>query len=188
LNYKRRHKISEEELVKLLKDRNQNAVEILYDNYASALYGVILRIVQNEETAEDLLQDAFVKIWNSFPQFDSTKGKLFTWIVNIARNLAIDKVRSKDFVNSNKNQNIDKIASFVELNHKDNYNPDLIDLKEKVNKLEPEQKKIINLLYYGGYTQAEVAKELEIPLGTVKTRARMAINKLREEFEIVKLN
>jgi RNA polymerase sigma factor (sigma-70 family) len=188
LNYKRRHKISEEELVQLLKDRNQNAVGILYDNYASALYGVILRIVQNEEIAEDVLQDAFVKIWNSFPQYDSSKGKLFTWIVNLARNLAIDKVRSKDFINSTKNQSIDKIVSFVEMDNQQNYNPELIGLNEMVNKLDPEQKKIIDLLYFGGYTQAETAEKLEIPLGTVKTRARMAINKLREMFEVVNLN
>jgi RNA polymerase sigma factor (sigma-70 family) len=188
LNYKRRHKISEEELVQLLKDRNQKGVEILYDNYSSALYGVILRIVLNEELAEDVLQEAFVKIWNSFPQFDTAKGKLFTWIVNIARNLAIDKVRSRDFINSSKNQDIDKIASFVEMENQENYNPELIGLKEMVNKLIPDQKKIIDLLYFGGYTQAEVAEELNIPLGTVKTRARMALINLREMFDVVKLN
>jgi RNA polymerase sigma-70 factor (ECF subfamily) len=180
-----RKKIAEEELIALLYKQDNGAMSILYDNYSSALYGVIFRIVQSDEIAEDVMQDAFVKIWKNFPQYDASKGKLFTWIINIARNLAIDKVRSKDFVNSSKNRDIDDIVSYVDLNNNHSYNPDLIGMKELVNKLAPEQKKIIDLLYYGGFTQAEVAETLNIPLGTVKTRARLAIGVLRKEFEVV---
>src|SRR5437016_5876790 len=97
----------------MLAERNAKAVEILYDNYSSAMYGVINRIVQNESIAEDVLQEAFIKIWNNFLQYDSSKGRLFTWMINICRNLSIDKVRSKDFTNQNKNQSIEKSVSSV---------------------------------------------------------------------------
>ncbi len=161
---------------------------ILYDNYSAALYGVISRIVQNDEMSEDVLQDAFLKIWNNFSQYDSTKGRLFTWMVNIARNQAIDKVRSKDFVNQGKNQSLDKIVSFVDLNKSSSYNPDTIGLKEMVNKLETEYKQIIDLIFFEGYSQSEAAEKLSIPLGTIKTRSRAAISKLRQQFESVKKN
>ena len=107
-------KISEEDLIALLANRNMKGMEILYDNYSSALYGVIFRIIQKDEIAEDVLQDTFLKIWNNFPQYDAAKGRLFTWMINIGRNQAIDKVRSKDFVNQSKNQPIDKTVSFVD--------------------------------------------------------------------------
>ena len=149
----RRHqKISEQELVNGLFNKDNNAITILYNNYSTALYGVIFRIVQSEEIAEDVLQDTFVKIWKSFDQYDVSKGKLFTWIVNVARNLAIDKVRSKYFNNSQKNQDIDNIVSFVDLNNNHSYNPDTIGMKELVNKLNPEHKSIIDLIYFKLFT------------------------------------
>jgi RNA polymerase sigma factor (sigma-70 family) len=181
----RHHKIEEEELVRLLSTQDKKAVGILYDNYSTALYGVIHRIVQSEEIAEDTLQEAFVKIWKTFGMYDSSKGRLFTWIMNIARNLAIDKVRSKDFINSSKNQSIDNIVSFIDLDNNHVPNPDTIGIRELLKKLTPEQKMIIDLLYFKGYTQAEVAEKLNMPLGTVKTRTRLAINTLRKEFDPV---
>lgn len=156
-------------------------MEILYDNYSSALFGVIHRIVGKEDTAEELLQEAFLKIWNNFAQYDATKGRLFTWMVNIGRNLAIDKVRSKDFINQSKNQNIEN-AVFIP-DPKLAYDPDLIGIREIVRKLEPEYRQIIDLLFFEGYSQSEVAEKLSIPLGTVKTRSRAAITRLRNFFD-----
>lgn len=181
----RHQRISEPDLIALLAERNKRGIEILYDNYSSALYGVIYRIVQNEEIAEDILQEAFLKIWNNFTQYDAAKGRLFTWIVNLARNLAIDKVRSKDFINSSKNQDIGNIVSYIDSGSNHSYNPELIGLKELVRKLDPEHKEVIDLLYFSGYTQSEAAEKLNIPLGTVKTRARNAIMKLRKEFGFI---
>ena len=79
----------------MLLAREAKGIEILYDNYSAALYGVIHRIIQNDEIAEDVLQETFLKIWNNFGQYDSVKGRLFSWMINIARNGAIDKIRSK---------------------------------------------------------------------------------------------
>ena len=90
-----------------LKNREKIAVEALYDMYSSSLYGVISRIITDTATAEDVLQETFVKIWHSFSSYSTEKGRLFTWMVNIARNLAIDKIRSKDYKNQVKNQELE---------------------------------------------------------------------------------
>lgn len=172
--------IPEDELVSRLFRQDKKAFSYLYDNYSSAIYGVIFRIVQDEEAAQDILQEAFVKIWNNFQQYDKTKGRLFTWIINLARNLAIDATRSKSFRNQQKNLELDKIVSFIDSNKSTSFNPEQIGLKTLIEKLRPEQREIIDLAYFRGYTQTEIAEALNIPLGTVKTRMRSAILRLRE--------
>ena len=171
----------------MLSGRNAEGLEILYDNYSTALYGVIFRIIGNEEIAEDVLQETFLKIWNNFSMYDSAKGRLFTWMVNIARNMAIDKVRSKEFSQIHKNQPLTDSVSLVDFDNQATYNPETIGLKEMVRKLEPEYRQIIDLLFFGGYTQNEAAEKLSIPLGTVKTRSRAAIMKLRQLFNMDKV-
>ncbi|HYV94175.1 MAG TPA: sigma-70 family RNA polymerase sigma factor [Chitinophagales bacterium] len=172
--------LSEDELVSRLFKKDKLAFSYLYDNYASALYGVIFRIVQDEESAADVMQETFVKIWSNFSQYDKTKGKLFTWLVNVARNLAIDTTRSKSFKNQNKNLELDKVVGYIDSHKSTSFNPDQIGLKTLLEKLRPEQRDIIDLAYFKGYTQVEIAEALNIPLGTVKTRMRMAIMQLRQ--------
>ena len=167
----------------MLAGRNTEGMEILYDNYSAALYGVIHRIIQSDEIAEDVLQETYLKIWNNFPQYDSAKGRLFTWMVNIARNMAIDKVRSREFTQKQKNRDLADSVSFVDFAGQATYNPETIGLKELVQNLEPEYRQIIDLLFFGGFTQSEAAIKLNIPLGTVKTRSRAAIMKLRQLFD-----
>jgi len=150
--------------------------------YSASLYGVISRIVIDTATAEDVLQDTFVKIWHSFPSYSTEKGRLFTWMVNIARNLAIDKIRSKDFKNQNKNQELENNVTFIDEQRNTVYKPELLGIKELVETLKPEQKLILELVYFKGYTHVEAAEELGIPLGTIKTRLRMAILQLRKHF------
>jgi len=150
--------------------------------YSTSLYGVISRIVIDTATAEDVLQDTFVKIWHSFPSYSTEKGRLFTWMVNIARNLAIDKIRSKDFKNQNKNQELENNVTFIDEQRNTVYKPELLGIKELVETLKPEQKLILELVYFKGYTHVEAAEELGIPLGTIKTRLRMAILQLRKHF------
>ena len=154
----------------------------MYDMYSSSLYGVIYRIIQHEEIAEDLLQEAFVKIWNSAAAYDESKGRLFTWMVNIARNLSIDKTRSKDFRNHSKTEDIENIVLSVDKGFTTSINPETLGLKELVNKLNPDQKAVLDLVYFRGFTHVEAAEELNLPLGTVKTRLRNAIITLRKVF------
>ena len=175
--------LSENDLVQAIRQKDKIGAEALYDMYSGSLYGVIYRIVQHEEIAEDLLQDTFVKIWNSFPLYDPAKGRLFTWMVNLARNLSIDKIRSRDFRNNSKNQDIENTVNVIDEQRSTEINPDLIGVKELVKLLKPEQKSVLDLVYFRGYTHVEASEELGIPLGTVKTRMRMAIITLRKFFK-----
>ncbi|RCH55506.1 RNA polymerase subunit sigma-70 [Mucilaginibacter hurinus] len=174
--------LSEDELILALRNREKRGAEALYTMYSSSLYGVILRIVVEETAAEDVLQETFVKIWHSFSSYSAEKGRLFTWMVNIARNLAIDKVRSKDFKNQAKNQDIENNVTFIDGQNNTVYKPELLGLRDLVQTLKPEQKAILELVYFKGYTHVEAAEELGTPLGTIKTRLRMAIQALRKNF------
>lgn len=173
-------KYSEEELIALLRAEDQNAFSYLYDNYAAALNGIIMRMVEDNQLAEDILQEAFVKIWNNFKQYDNSKGRLFTWMINITRNLTIDTLRSKGY---KKQKKISEDENSVTTYQDKNYTSDRFDtigLRKQVQYLKPDQKVIIDLAYFNGYTQEEISKEMEIPLGTVKTRMRSAIIELRK--------
>lgn len=174
--------IDEEELVAALRRGDRQAIGVLYDNYASALYGIIHRIVGTEELAEDLLQDAYAKIWQNFALYDSDKGKLFTWMARLVRNLAIDAVKSKDFRNTRKNQEFESVVHLVDRETSVESSIDGIGLSELVGTLRPEQRIIVDLIYFRGLTHTEAAEELGLPLGTVKTRIRAAINEMRKHF------
>ncbi len=182
LSPKRKISLPEEELIQAMQRREKIAAEALYDMYSASLYGVIVRIVIHEELAEDVLQETFIKIWNSFNSYSAEKGRLFTWMVNIARNLSIDKVRSKDFRNQGKNQELENNVTFIDEQRNTVYNPELLGIRDMVANLKPEQKSILDLVYFKGYTHVEAAEELGIPLGTIKTRLRMAIQQLRKYF------
>ena len=171
---------NEEELIYLLQNQDQTAFAYLYDNYAAALNGTIYRMVEDTQLSEDILQEAFIKIWNNFKQYDNSKGRLFTWMVNITRNLTIDTLRSKGY---KKQQKISQDENSVSNYHDKNYGTDRFDsigLRKQLATLKPEQKSIIDLAYFGGYTQEEISQEMGIPLGTVKTRMRTAIMELRK--------
>ncbi len=173
-------KYSEEELVILLRARDQQAFSYLYDNYAGALNGIISRMVDDIQLSEDILQEAFIRIWNNFTSYDSNKGRLFTWMMNLTRNLTIDTLRSKGY---KKQQKISKDENSVVNYHDKNTRAEKFDtlgLHKLVGNLKPEQKSIIDLAYFSGYTQEEISKEMGIPLGTVKTRMRSAILELRK--------
>ncbi len=175
-------KFTEEELVASLKNGDQNALGFLYHNYSSALFGAITRIVESQENAEDVLQEAFVKIWKNISSYDKSKGKLYTWLINIARNTAIDSLRVKGYKMKNQIQSLDNSVRSINKQYSTTIHPDHIGLKTLVSKMKPEYKQLIDKLYFEGYTQEEVAKEFNIPLGTVKTRIRAAISQLREIF------
>jgi RNA polymerase sigma-70 factor (ECF subfamily) len=168
----------ESELVSLLKKRQESAFNYLYDHYSGALYSVILSIVVDRELANDLLQEVFVKIWRQFESYDDNKGRLFTWMLNIARNASIDAVRSKNYQQSKQNQELTekvyKAGGDVQTN------TDKIGLRAIVHKLKDDYKVLVELSYFDGFTQDEISKLLNIPLGTVKTRLRSALIQLKQ--------
>jgi RNA polymerase sigma factor (sigma-70 family) len=171
--------ISESELIARLKKKDQSSLDYLYDHYSGAIYGVIFRILKKEETAEEVLQDVFLKIWDKIESYDASKGKLFTWMINIARNQAIDKTRSKETSQGRKTDDIDYLVNKIDIQENTQMQVDAIGLKEVLTKLSVDQQFIVSQLYLKGYTQSEVAEEFDIPLGTVKTRLRLAMIELR---------
>lgn len=174
---------TEDELVALLKNKDAKAFDVLYNNYSSSLFGVISRIIPAEEIAQDILQDVFVKIWKSTDMYDKSKGRLYTWMLNIARNSAIDYSRSRQFKSETKNQDIDNSVYEVNNQKSSTLNTDIIGLKEEVTKLKDDYRILIDLIYFKGFTQEETARELNIPLGTIKTRVRAAILELRKTIK-----
>ncbi|MFI5171454.1 MAG: RNA polymerase sigma factor [Chitinophagales bacterium] len=173
---------NEEKLILGLKANQSTALKTIYEKYSSALFGVITRIVNDDHLAEDILQEAFMKIWNNAASYDSSKGRLFTWMLNICRNTAIDKMRSKGFKTGKKTVSDETVLYENPTKIYDDIKPDTIGIREIVNKLKPEWKQLIDLIYFKGYTHQEASEELDIPLGTVKTRLRSAIMLLREKI------
>ncbi|MEO0896713.1 MAG: sigma-70 family RNA polymerase sigma factor [Bacteroidota bacterium] len=173
----------EEEIIRLLRIKNTQALRLIDAHYQKALFGVIYKIVGIQELAEDAWQESLVKIWRFADQFDPNKGRLFTWLINICRRTAIDKVRSRDFREQKSGQDINETSSQTETVNQD-LSEELfvegIGVKEFVQKLDPKYQEVIDLLYFKGHTQQEAAKELALPLGTVKTRIRTGINLLRK--------
>ena len=176
-------KYSEPELVLLLQNHDEQAFSYLYDNYSPALFGIVYRMVEDKELAEDILQEAFVKIWNNFINYDSVKGRLFTWMLNITRNLTIDTLRSKGYKKQSKIRNTENsVDNFVD-NSSGAEQFDSLGIRKHLAHLKNDQKQIIDLAYFSGLTQDEIAKQLSIPLGTVKTRMRTAIIELRKMLQ-----
>jgi len=173
---------NEEELVLLLKQQSREAFNYLYRQYGAVLFGVINKVVYDEHIAEDVLQDVFVKIWTNINQYDAGKGRLYTWMINIARNASIDKLRSKGEIMKGKIQTGETVVNNLERGMKTEQATDTIGLRKMVAALKPEYETIINLAYFKGYTLDEISKALGLPLGTVKTRMRSGIKQLREVF------
>ena len=169
---------SEQELVALLNQQDNEAFNYLYDHYSGALFTIINQIVPDKDTASDVLQEVFVNIWKKIDSYNAAKGRLFTWMLNIARNAAIDKVRSKGYRDNQRNQ---PMAESESSGMAMSTNPIVNDvgLKKVLTTLNEEYRKLIDLSYFQGFTHEEIAKMMGIPLGTVKTRIRSAISQLR---------
>ncbi len=167
---------TEERLVTELKQGSAKAYSLLYDQYAPTLFGIISRIVCDKEVAQDVLQDVFIKIHQKINYYDNTKGRLFTWLLTIARNTAFDEARPKQLHLSISAVDIDSLNGQYHIT----YNSiDGIGLSELIHTLPGQMEKIFELIYFEGHTQIEVATMMDIPLGTVKTKIRTGLQKLR---------
>ncbi len=174
------NKYNEDELVALLQGQDKQAFSYLYDNYAPALNNIIYRMVEDVTLTEDILQEAFVKIWLNFTSYDKSKGRLFTWMLNLTRNLTIDMLRSKGYKKQSKISADENSVNNLQDNSFSISKFDSMGIQKQLANLKPEQRIIIDMAYFNGYTQDEIAKEVGIPLGTVKTRMRTAIIELRK--------
>lgn len=174
--------LSEDQLVALLRNGSRDGFNYLYKNYSNVLYGTILKIIHDEETASDVMQEAFVKIWHNIGQYDASKGRIYTWMLNICRNTAIDKLRSKGEIMKGKIHPGEDVVDNLANTQKTEQQTDTIGLRSMVAELRPEYHAIVDLAYYKGYTLDEISKTLDVPLGTVKTRMRAAMQQLRKKF------
>lgn len=168
-------------ILERMKSNQTEAIELMYDKFSDSLYGIALSVIKNEDEAQDILQESFIKGWRKLSSYDPSKGTLFTWLLNITRNTAIDNLRT-----SNKKR--DSEIQITENNVSDaeglSFNPDFLDLRKHLGNLEVKYQEIIEALFFQGMTQQEASEELNIPLGTVKTRYKIAMRELRKIFVV----
>lgn len=169
----------EKHIVELLKESNDKAISLLYEHYGDTLYGVAFKVVRNEELAQDVVQESFIKIWNKSHTYDPAKAKLFTWLFRITRNTAIDKIRSLG----------NKTDKEIQMDVSDVYNlgvegiqPELMDMRKQLDKIEPKYQIVLEALFFEGMTQQEASEELDIPLGTVKSRLKIGLRELKKIY------
>lgn len=169
----------EKDIVTLLKNGDKKAITLLYENYSDALYGVIKKVIADEKTAEDVLQESFIKIWRYAKKYDANKARLFTWLYRIAYNTAIDKVRAQK----------NKVGKEVQIETSAVYkltsnalNQDVLDIKKHLGSLDEKYKIVLDALFFEGMTQQEASEELSIPLGTIKSRLKIGLRELKKIY------
>lgn len=169
----------EKHIVELLQERNEKAISLLYEHYGDTLLGVANKVVRDEELAQDVLQESFVKIWKKSDSYDVSKAKLFTWLFRITRNTAIDKLRS---VNTKTDKEIQIDVSDVYNLGVDTTRPEFMDVRENLDKIEHKYQIVLDALFFQGMTQQEASDELDIPLGTIKSRLKIGLRELRKIY------
>lgn len=175
--------VPDEELLSRISRHDQNALELLYDRYARLLFGLCIAIVNKQEDAEDVLQEAFLRIWEKAAAFNGSKGSAYTWIVTLTRNRAIDRLRSKNFRQGRQKQpdiDFEMMIDDSVLTPLDNtsFAERAALVKEAFAKLPGAQRQVLEMAYFQGCSQSEISSELNVPLGTVKTRTREGLKKL----------
>ncbi|MDP9114787.1 MAG: sigma-70 family RNA polymerase sigma factor [Acidobacteriota bacterium] len=172
-------------LVRRLKAREPKAMNDLYDRYGRLTYSLIFRIVRNPSTAEDLVQETFLRIWNRMQSFDAERGALGAWVLTVARNRAIDYLRSTDGrmqAGAMGLELLERPGLFAKLDSTALAIDRVRRLKGAFEKLTAAQRQVMELAYYEGMSQTEMAERLNQPLGTIKTWTRSALKILRDEL------
>jgi len=178
----RKLRLSEDKLIEGLQNMDGSAMSALYRMYSDSLYRVISTIVVIEEVAQDLLQETFIKIWKSFKQYDPGKGRLYTWMARLARNISIDYLRSVNYRNYTVSENLSESTQQIDQKFQVSYNPELIGVKDMTNILNEDQRSALDLIYFKGYTHVQAAEELNITVGILRSRLQSSITELRRTF------
>lgn len=178
----RKLRLSEDKLIEGLQNMDGSAMSALYRMYSDSLYRVISTIVVIEEVAQDLLQETFIKIWKSFKQYDPGKGRLYTWMARLARNISIDYLRSVNYRNYTVSENLSESTQQIDQKFQVSYNPELIGVKDMTNILNEDQRSALDLIYFKGYTHVQAAEELNITVGILRSRLQSSISELRRTF------
>ena len=168
--------IPENQIIGLLHSNPASAIEPILDQYGDAVYGLVCRMIPQRELADEVVQDVMVKVWQNAASYNPAKGKLYTWLASIAWNTALDKIRSAGYRQSQKSESLD--SSVYVQNMRVEENPGDVGLQRAISRLDAKYREVIDLVYFGGYSQSEVSEQLNIPIGTVKSRIRIAIREL----------
>lgn len=185
--------LSDEELVELVSEGETAAFEALYEKYSGATYALAVRMLGDAGAAEEVVQDAFVSMWKKSETYDASQGKLYTWLLRITRNRAIDEIRKKSSPTraaANQRRLYEETRNVPgppgETGAEAAYLSEIRGfVREAMDELPKEQRQVVELSYLGGLSQREISEKTGIPLGTVKTRMRLALKKLRHSLEPV---
>lgn len=179
---RRKLRLSEDKLVEGLLNKERYAMAALYQMYSDSLYRVISTIVIIDEVAQDLLQETFIKIWKSFSSYNPAKGRLYTWMARLARNISIDYLRSVNYRNHSVSEDLSELTQQIDKTFHISYNPELIGVKDMTRILSSDQKSVLDLIYFKGYTHVQAAKELNITVGILRSRLQSSITELRKVY------
>jgi RNA polymerase sigma-70 factor (ECF subfamily) len=171
--------IASSQLLDRLIAGDRKALASLYDAYHEALYGTAFYILKDAAIAEEVIQDVFVKIWKNAASYQSKKGTLFTWMINITRYTALDKLKTREISQRKQTDEIPLVVHNIEHQYQEEQMVDAIGVRELLDKVSNEQRQVLEWVYFEGYSHSEISEEKNIPLGTVKTRLRSALKKLR---------
>jgi RNA polymerase sigma factor (sigma-70 family) len=171
--------VEEAELVRRLYARDEQAMTIFYQYYRQSLYHFIWRVVRQNELAEDILQESMLKFWLSFAAYDATKGRLFTWALNLSRNLAIDRLREARYKQAKQTTSLSE-AEWAQLVATGSFEPEHIGVRDWLTALPADDRQLLDTLYFQGYSHAEAAAHLHLPLGTVKSRVKRIVKQLAQ--------
>ncbi|MBK7499975.1 MAG: sigma-70 family RNA polymerase sigma factor [Ignavibacteriales bacterium] len=181
--------IADIELFQKISNRDSKALESLYDRYSPVLYTLVKRIVVDKEVAEEILADIFVIIWQKSSMFDINSGNLYSWLINLSRNKALDFIRrEKSLITDEYNDEyenvfiIPTISTLIPSNDLDKTFSNREKIYSAVHNLTEAQQYVLSLAYYDGLTESEIAKKLNIPLLTVKSKIRVALNSVKENL------
>lgn len=178
--------VSDAVLLCCIQKNDQIALALLYDRYRTILFGLLIRILQNQSEAEDILQEVFVQVWQQAKNFDQERGKPYSWLVSITQSRAIDRLRYL----KTRTQTTERLRNDSSIYTSSKVEQNLIFYKRRklvrtaLNQLPENQRDLLLMAYFEGYTQSEIAKQTGIPFGTVKTRMRLGMNSLRDALTV----
>ncbi len=167
-------------LISQFQSGNTRALSTLYDKYSGALYGVIIRICKDEAQAQDLLQETFITLWDKAKEYDSKKGRFYTWAYRIAKNKTLNAIRNTQDLIQNDDLGVYTNRGAEEINE-----VDLPKLNGAIKSLEAHHQQALELVYFQGLTHREAHKEMDVPLGTFKSYIAQALKKLREVYQAI---
>ena len=177
--------LADEDLMQLVRRGDAQAFEVVYDRHATAAFSLAYRMTGTRNAAEDVVQEAFLSLWRSGARYDHTRGSVRTWVLGIVHNRAIDALR-RSMVHDRRRASDEGLEERFEARERTDVEAarrdEARDVRQALGTLPPDQCKVIELAYFGGFTQSEIASMLDTPIGTVKGRMRLGLEKLRGQL------